>query len=512
MIKQTIHQRTGYSVPTLALFGILALAAVLRIIGSNSEFWFDEIATVINCVRPPALQTVTHYGGANNHVMNSLLAHAAAAIWAEQPWVIRLPSILFGIAGVWAFYFLAVQIWERQIALLGTFMFAVSYHHVYYTENARGYSSFLFFALLSNALLLRLIGNDVARPLRKSEGFLYAISVGLGIYALLLMFFVILAQGCTLLWTKRWRQLGWLLAGTLFGLTLYAPMAPSVVRYFSEHPSYTGQPLFSAAFESEIRPVLIPLLAVSVVAPILMWRLARRQLAAASLLFLPLVFTVLVPILRHQGVHPRSFIYGLPIAYFLLMEGIDWVRPRFRWVPWITVAAVTVVSLVMLARYYPLPKQAFQQALKYVATHRGSTDGRIGLSMGGKAAQFYDPTWQLIEDSTQLEQWLKTADRPTWVMFTFENSLRHESPELFQWLMTSTTYQASFRGVIGDGTVYVRLWLPPRHEGARPSDPDDAQQASSGKRQNFASEIAHFPILRRALATSLQPACAWESH
>ena len=365
MKEETIHQRSGYSVPTLALFGILAVAACLRIIGANSEFWFDEIATVINYVRPPALQTVTNYGSANNHVMNSVMAHVAAAVWGEQPWAIRLPSILFGIAGVWAFYFLAMQIWERQIALLGTFMFAVSYHHVYYTENARGYSSFLFFALLSNALLLRLISRDVAEPPRKSEGFLYAISVGLGIYSLLLMFFVILGQGCTLLWTRRWRQLVWLLAGTLFGLVLYTPMASSLVRYFSEHPANTGQPLFSAAFGSEIRPVVIPFFAAAVAAPVLIWHLARRRLAAASLLFLPLVFTFLVPTLRHQGVHPRSFIYGLPIAYFLLMEGLDWVRPRFRWVPWITVAVVTVVSLVMLARYYPLPKQGFQQALRH---------------------------------------------------------------------------------------------------------------------------------------------------
>ena len=461
MTDQTIHQRPTDSAATLALFGILAVAALLRIIGANSEFWFDEIATVITHVRRPPLEVMQNYGTANNHVLNSVLAHAATAVWGEQPWVVRLPSIVFGIAGVWAFYLVARQIWEQSIALLGTFMFAVSYHHIYYTQDARGYSAFLFFALLSAALLLRLVSADATKPARKFEGTLYAISIGLGLYSLLLMIFVVLGQGFVLLWTRRWRVLAWLITGTLFALLLYAPMMPSLLRYYSE-PSQSGLPLFSTAFQAEIKSVAVILLAGVIVTPPLIWRLARRQPMSAALLFLPLVFTLLLPAARNQGVHPRSFIYGLPIAYFLLMEGIDWARPRFRWVPWITVAAVSVISLVMLARYYPLPKQGFQQALEYVAAHRGSTDNRIGLSWGGKAARFYDPGWELIKDSTELQDWLKTADRPTWVLYTFENNLRRESPELYHWLMTSTTYQARFPSVIGDGAVCVRLWLPSR--------------------------------------------------
>lgn len=460
MTDQTGNERPADSKVTLALFVILAVAALLRIIGANSEFWLDEIVTVINYVRPPPLEVIQNYGSANNHVLNSVLAHAAVAVWGEQPWAIRLPSILFGIAGVWAFYFLAEQIWERRTALLGTFMFAVSYHHIYYTQNARGYSSFLFFALLSAGLLLRLISTDVTKPPRKFEGVLYAISIGLGIYALLLMVFVVLGQGCTLLWARRWRALAWLGTGILFALLLYAPMAPSLLRYFSERPSETGNPLFSSAFQNEIKPVAVVLLAGVMAAPVLMWRLARRRPVAAALLVLPLAFALLVTAARNQGVHPRSFIYGLPAAYFLLMEGMDWARLRFRWIPWVGVAAVTVISLVMLARYYPLPKQGFQQALSYVAAHRGSTDHRIGLSLCGKAVRFYDPTCEIIEDSSQLQQWLKTADRPTWVLSTFENDLRRTSPELYHWLMTSTTYQAVFPSVIGDGAVYVRLWLP----------------------------------------------------
>ncbi|HEY6120007.1 MAG TPA: glycosyltransferase family 39 protein, partial [Pyrinomonadaceae bacterium] len=419
----------------------------------------DEIATVIGYVRLPAHEIMQRYETANNHVMNSLLAHASAAIWGERPWAIRLPSIIFGIAGVWAFYFLARQIWAGRMALLGTFMFAVSYHHVYYTQNARGYSAFVFFALLATGLLLRLLRTDATQStLRYAVA--YTVAVGLGMYALLLMVFVVLGHGCVLLLARRWGALGWLLAGIALALLLYAPMTQSLIAYFSERPSETGQLLFSTAFAREIKPIVLLLVVGAIVMPALLWRLARRQPLAAGLLVLPLMFNIVVPAWRGQGMHPRSLIYGLPVAYFFLMEGMDWARLRSRWIPWIVVSVVTIVSLVMLGRYYPLPKQGFQQALTYIAAHRGPTDNRIGLTLGGKAARFYDPSLVLIEDSGQLHQWLKTAHNPTWILYTFENDMRQSAPELYDWLMTATTHQATFPGVIGDGAVHVRLWLP----------------------------------------------------
>ncbi len=57
---------------------------------------------------------------------------------------------------------------------------------------------------------------------------------------------------------------------------------------------------------------------------------------------------------------------------------------------------------------------------------------------------------------------LETPRDPTWVLFTFERELRNTTPELHDWLMTATTHQAIFPGVIGDGAVQVRLWLQRR--------------------------------------------------
>src|SRR6266540_5477634 len=141
-----------------ALILILIISVILRVIGANSELWFDEIATVANYVRLPLDMLLQTYGSANNHVFNSVMAHLfVAVLGSEEPWIVRLPSILFGIGSVWTFHLVARQLWTNQVALIGTFMFAVSYHDVYYTQQARGYSMFLFFALLATGLLLRMM-------------------------------------------------------------------------------------------------------------------------------------------------------------------------------------------------------------------------------------------------------------------------------------------------------------------------------------------------------------------
>ncbi len=459
------------------MVAILTLATLLRLIGANSEFWFDEIVVVQNQVRLSAYEIVTQYDSAGHHVMNALLAHFSAAIWGEQPWAVRLPSILFGIAGVWAFYFLARQLWSRQIALLGTLMYAVSYHHVYYTQNARAYTALLFFALLASGLLLRLLQASTKRSARW-YGVAYACAIGLGTYALVIMLFIIAGHGCVLLVARRWHALGWLLVGIVFALLLYTPMLFDLVVYYAQHLE-TGHALFSIGFIRELKPVIPLLLCGAVVAPVLLWRLAQRHPLAAALIVIPLVLNTVGPALRGQGLHPRSLIYGLPVAYFFLMEGLDWARLRFRWATWIAVGVVTVVSLGMLVRYYPLPKQGFQQALHYIAAHRSPNDEQMGLTLGGKAARFYDPSLVIIETPDQLRQWLENARDPTWVLFTFESELRNTTPELHDWLMTATTHQAIFPGVIGDGAVQVRLWLP--NAGGQSRDSNEAGSVTPNK-------------------------------
>jgi len=440
----------------VSVAAIIGLAAVLRLINANAELWYDEIVTVTYFVRTPFLNAVSTYGLANNHVLNSVLMNLTGTFLGTDPWMLRLPSILFGIAGVWAFWFLATQIWPRPPALVGTLLFAVSYHHVYYSQNARGYSAFMFFTLLATGFLLRMLERGNAAGRRDEIG--YSLSLALGLYSVLLTTFVVAAHASVLLMLRRWRALGWLAGGVAVAAVLYAPMGAPLIAYYRTNPGDTGYPLLSMEFARVMAPVAPALIAAGVILLPIVRRLTRRQPVAAALLLTPGVFTVLVPLVRGQGVYPRSFLYLLCLGYLLLVEALDWAMSRRPRLAAVCTAIVIAVSLARLAPYYRLPKQGFRQALAYIDQRAQRSDQRIGLSLGGKAAMFYDPTVVLVQDAGQLQGLTSQSDRPAWVVTTFHSALQSTAPDLYEWLRTETALRAEFRGVIGDGTVYVHYW------------------------------------------------------
>ncbi|MBI4454500.1 MAG: hypothetical protein HY644_01230 [Acidobacteria bacterium] len=442
------------------LLAILLAAATLRIIGANSEFWFDEIVTVQYSVRLPALEIVSDYTSTNNHVLNSLLAHAAAVTWGERPWVIRLPAVAFGIAAVWAFYFLARAIWPGGVVLAGTFLFALSYPHIFYTQSARGYSAFMFFALLANGLLFRFFGAEGGGR-KRFYGACYALALGLGMYALLLMAFVVLGHGCVAVITRCWHALAWLAAGLLMALLLYAPLALGLVNDLVSHPAWTGYSLWSRTFWEELRPIWMLLLIGVPPAVALLLRMVSTKPRVTALLVLPLVFNVALPAaVQTQGIHPRFFIYALSLVYLFLIEGLDWIGQHLISASRIIVLGLSLTSLAALPRYYSLPKQGFQQALAYINARRGAEDGVVGLALAGKALRYYDGNVLLVEDLAQLQQYLGRTRHRTWVLFTFEKALRQSKPDLYAWVKSATIPQAIFPGTIGDGAVRIRLWVP----------------------------------------------------
>jgi mannosyltransferase len=442
--------------PRLVLAAVLGLAVVLRLINANAELWWDEIVTVLKFVRPPLATIVSTYDLAGNHVLSSVLTNISASVLGEEPWALRVPAIVFGVAGVWAFWFVACAVWRSTPAMAGTFLFAVSYHHIYYSQNARGYTALIFFGLVATGCLLRLCADD-GRP-HPGLHVGYAAAVGFGLYSLPLMVFIVAGHGLILTLLRRWRLIATLTAGVCLGALLYAPMAGSLFAYYRQHPADTGYRLFSRQFLAALGPLLPVLAGASGVMVLLVIRLARRTPLAAGLFLIPVLFNVAVPAVRGQGVYPRAFMWALPVAYLLLVEAIDWGFRRRRALAAGGVAIVALVSIVKLVPYYRLPKQGFQQALAFIEAHRAPHERRAGVTLGGKAARFYNPEFVLLEDAGQARAWTRESREPAWIVSTFAAELRSSSPDLYVWLQAETVDRAEFAGVIGDGTVHVHYW------------------------------------------------------
>src|SRR6185436_11631170 len=147
----------------LAMAGLSVLAFALRLPGLNSSMWLDEILTMVRFARPPAWQILTSFPDQNQHMLYSLLAHASMRIFGEHVWALRLPSVFFGAASIWALFLVGRKLIGEKQSLLACCLMTVSYHHIWFSGNARGYMGLLFFTLLATWLWLEAMDRNSGR-------------------------------------------------------------------------------------------------------------------------------------------------------------------------------------------------------------------------------------------------------------------------------------------------------------------------------------------------------------
>ena len=137
-----------------AVAALLALALVVRIVGLNASLWYDEVSTLTHFVRLPWGELATDFSSLNNHMFYSLQAKAAVELFGESAWALRLPALLMGMASLVLVWWLARKEIGRGAALLTLALFALSYHHVWFTQNARGYTGLLTWTTAATILLM----------------------------------------------------------------------------------------------------------------------------------------------------------------------------------------------------------------------------------------------------------------------------------------------------------------------------------------------------------------------
>jgi len=138
---------------------VLILGLVLRLINLNQSLWLDETT-----------QAVTSLGSFSN-IFNELqgdfhppLYHLLMWGWAHlfgsTEIVMRLPSVLFGVATIWFVYQIGKLIKSNSsLTLLAALLMAIAPFHIYYSQEARTYAFTTFITCLSFYYFLRLILN-----------------------------------------------------------------------------------------------------------------------------------------------------------------------------------------------------------------------------------------------------------------------------------------------------------------------------------------------------------------
>ena len=460
------------------LLGLVALAAALRLYGLAAGLWFDEIITLANYVREPLGRIVATYSSQNQHLLYSVSARVARAFVADEAVSLRLPAALFGIASVAVLYLFARRVAQRREAVLATLLLAVSYHHVWFSQNARGYTGLLLFTLVATGFFLECL----VRP-RWSVAIGYALAMALAAYTQLTG--VITGVAHALIWLplalhnrQRWSEPAvWLpgaavlLSGTLT-LLLYAPVLPQMARVLgggvegATRWAEWQSPLWLLA--ETLRglarglPGGLPTVAVATTVGVAGLVSYGRQSRVLLLLMLgpPLLVAVVMLLLAHN-LWPRFFFAAAGFALLLGVRGVftatrplpEGIRPATA----VGVLVLTVAGSSLMLRGVWRPKQEFVAAAQFLRATPAPGDAVIGLDMAGAALEAYPGLATTRITSLEELRRIEATHPSTWVVYTFEGRMHQIHEEIMSRLEGEYRSAAEYGATIGDGVIHIRV-------------------------------------------------------
>ncbi len=472
---------------TVLLLTVAGLA--LRGVGLNQQLWHDEIATLVDNVRLPFAELVSSYPSENQHTLYSILAKGSVAAFGEAAWAVRLPAMLLGVAAIPGLYFVGRGLVGRAAALVAAALLTVSYHHIWFSQNARGYTGLLLATLLATGLFV----GGLERPAWRTW-IAYAGVVALGMYLHLTTVFVAAGHGLIVFgWGVKNRvsgqslrslalpAAGLLLAG-LFTLILYAPMLDALVGLFSKEGRYIESEwtrLDWAAAETFANLQsgfgLAGLIALGVLSLLGTARLLYEKPLVVVSLWLPIVLCVTALVVTRHNIWPRFLFFGFGLALLVVGRGAVVLadvtarlfseplreRVRFALLSVLTVAAVAV-SVRGLGPIYTVPKQDYLGAWEFVNDHRSPDEVVATAGMAAYSYErYYRTQWLEVKDERQLDE-LLAAGRPVWLVYSFPTHLRTRLPRLAERIERDFELRQSFPATVpgGQGRVFVTRSKP----------------------------------------------------
>lgn len=127
----------------LFLITILLLAGTLRFYRLGEwSFWIDEIYSL------RGVQSAV----ASNQIalpISTLLMSASVRSFGVSEWSMRLAPVLIGLASLPMLYLLVHKLFDRQVALVAMLLLAISPWHLYWSQNARFYTTLLLLYLVA---------------------------------------------------------------------------------------------------------------------------------------------------------------------------------------------------------------------------------------------------------------------------------------------------------------------------------------------------------------------------
>ncbi|MCS6953505.1 MAG: glycosyltransferase family 39 protein [Bryobacterales bacterium] len=467
VLKSTLSRRDW-----IALGILTAVALVLRVYQLDSTLWLDEIGTLRDFVRRPFREILTLFPHGNQHMLYSLLGRISTLALGESPAALRLPAVAFGVASLWPLFFLGRRLLGTKYALFSCALLAVSYHHVWFSQNARAYTALLFFVVAATYFWVHALETAQFR-----QWLAYAVATTGGFAAHISMAFLTAAHVSFWLLAGvrqrrlEWRALAaWSLAAT-WTLQFYSLSLPQFVREGMHEPSprseWSDLTWVIAETLANLTRAFTGSLSVALAAVALaygLWRIWRREPAAGFSMLVPIFLVAFTFAVRQQNLFPRYFFFAMGFAILCVVSGAVEI-PR-RLLPGgsaaaheraavLLLTAMVVLAAVMVPRCYEAPKQDFTGARDYVEARRRPGEVALTVGLANIALPgYYAPAWHGVETAEELYFWIQSG-QGLWLVYTLPTQLRGFHPEMWRLVENHFLVERSFGGTLRGGEVYV---------------------------------------------------------
>jgi hypothetical protein len=459
------------------LLALLVMGIVLRGHELGTGLWYDEIETLVEYARLPLGSIVTTFDSQNQHLLYSVASSAAIHLFGESGWALRLPAAIFGVLSVGALWWFGRTVTNHREALLATALLTFSYHHVWFSQNARGYTALLFWSLLGTGYFIALLRNERTGWMNPV---LYGLVMALAIYTHVTAVLVVGAHVLVLivLWLRQpamnkaaARPAFWgIVFATSMTLLLYAPVLPQFLRTLLQ-PSHAVDTAWKDPFWLLLETLrglaaglpggwiaLAGAIVVAVAGLLSYW---KQSPVLVGLFILPALLTGAVALGLGHNLWPRFFFFSAGFAVLVAIRGVFTVVrlvrvPRAELAATLACGVLILGSAVTLRRAW-LPKQDYLAAADFVRGAEQAGDAVVVVDLTNYPYRHYlQKPWTLVDNVGDLRQ-IEQQHARTWVLYTFPIRLAAAHPDIWSRIQSDYTTQAVFPGTVGGGAIVVMV-------------------------------------------------------
>jgi hypothetical protein len=479
---------------TATVLALLLVGAVLRLRALGEGLWLDEIDTLLDYVRMPLGYILTTIHSQNQHLLYSALAHVADGTISNEAAALRLPAALFGVASLWAVWRFGRSVASTGEAILATALLTVSYHHVWFSQNGRGYTGLLFFTLMGTTCLVRLLAAGASNAPRR-DALLYALWMSLAMYIHVTAALIVVAHavviGFVLVRDPRARSrdrtapmLTAPLLAALGAFALYAIVLPQLVSALLRAPAEGASAGIAWKSTSWLMVETVRalgtalpggLITVGFAAVVLLAGVVsywRQQPALLLVMVLPVLLTAAAVVGMHHNLWPRFFFFGAGFAVLLAVRGgLVFCRKllgdsRGTSLAWVGGAAMVIASAFTVPRAWA-PKQDIEGAAAWIDASRRPGDVVVATDLAYEmSSRYLHRDWPVARSGAELASLESPAAR-TWVLYTLPVRLRAHEPDLWARLERDYREAGRFSGTVSGGDIVILM-----RELQAPSSPD----------------------------------------